>query len=237
VLFCTFIQSFFGVGILVFGTPILLSLGYGYFEVLGILCPSSLGVSLAQIILMRRGGAFPKISDINQSILGVVLGTALLSIFAVPIFIYFLTAVVMFFAGTLRLSKKIRHSVLKTIGFKSQYFYFFNAVFHGFSNLGGVLLVFKNSISISKKQEMLFNIACIYALYVTFQVIVLTISGNSKWFLEGLLIVPFSIFLNVFLGQNSFCLLSPKMLDAALGVFFISVGGVLIYKVVGLVIG
>ena len=108
VLFCTLIQSFFGVGILVFGTPILLSLGYNYFEVLGILCPSSLGVSLAQIILMRRSGTCPKISDINQSILGVVLGTALLSIFAVPIFIYLITAVVMFFAGALRVSSDFR---------------------------------------------------------------------------------------------------------------------------------
>ena len=48
VLSCAVIQNVFGVGILVFGTPILLSLGYDLLSALGILLPSSLFVSLVQ---------------------------------------------------------------------------------------------------------------------------------------------------------------------------------------------
>ena len=44
-----FIQSIFGVGLLVFGTPILLILNYDFFSILGILLPSSLIISLLQI--------------------------------------------------------------------------------------------------------------------------------------------------------------------------------------------
>ena len=231
-LLCTLVQSFFGVGILVFGTPVLLSMGYGYLEVLGILCPSSLGVSLVQII-MRRGAKFPKPSVVFQSISGVVIGATLLSMFPVPIFIYVITAIVMFFAGILRLSGELQRAVVKALEFKTPYFYFVNAVFHGFSNLGGVLLVFKNSIVTTDKNQKLMNTAFIYALYVIFQIIVLSISGNASLFFAGASIVPFSILLSIFLSRRSFSLLPPKNMDIALGIFFISVGGVLIYKTLG----
>ncbi|MDA8881820.1 hypothetical protein N9I90_03795 [Alphaproteobacteria bacterium] len=230
VLLCTLVQNVFGVGILVFGTPILLSMGYGYLEVLGILCPSSLGVSLVQIFMIRST-KFPKPSEVFQSISGVVIGTILLSMFAVPIFIYVITAIMMFFAGILRLSGDFQRAVVKALEFKAPYFYFLNAVFHGFSNLGGVLLVFKNSISTINKNQKLTTTAFIYALYVIFQIIVLSFSGNAELFLAGALIFPFSILLSIFLSGRPLALLSPKKMDAALGVFFISVGGVLIYKI------
>ena len=43
-------QSIFGVGILLFGTPTFLLLGYNYFETLNIILPWSLIISLLQII-------------------------------------------------------------------------------------------------------------------------------------------------------------------------------------------
>ena len=43
------IQSVFGVGLLLFGTPTLLILGYSYSETLWIVLPASLSISLAQI--------------------------------------------------------------------------------------------------------------------------------------------------------------------------------------------
>ena len=233
-LLCTLVQNVFGVGILVFGTPVLLSMGYGYLEVLGILCPSSLGVSLVQIIMIR-GAKFPKPSEVFQSISGVVIGATVLSMFAVPIFIYVITAIVMFFAGILRLSGEFQRAVVKALEFKTPYFYFVNAVFHGFSNLGGVLLVFKNSIVTTDKNQKLMNTAFIYALYVIFQIIVLSISGNANLFIAGASIVPFSVLLSIFLSRRSFSLLSPKNMDIALGVFFISVGGVLTYKTLSFV--
>lgn len=232
VLVCTLVQNFFGVGILVFGTPVLLSMGYGYLEVLGILCPSSLGVSLVQIVMMR-GAKFPKSKEIFQSISGVVIGATLLSMVAVPIYIYVVTAIAMFFAGILRLSNKFQLAVVNALEFKTPYFYFVNATFHGFSNLGGVLLVFKNSIATINKNQKLMNTAFIYALYVIFQIVVLSISGNAELFLAGASIVPFSVLLSIFLSRKSVSLLSPKNMDIALGIFFISVGGVLSYKILG----
>ena len=50
IVFISLLQSIFGVGILLFGTPILLSLGYGFTESLYTLLPLSLIVNLIQIV-------------------------------------------------------------------------------------------------------------------------------------------------------------------------------------------
>jgi len=44
------IQSIFGVGVLVFGTPLLLLLGYGFVDALGVLLPVSIAISALQIL-------------------------------------------------------------------------------------------------------------------------------------------------------------------------------------------
>ncbi|XOJ73429.1 hypothetical protein ABXT43_00795 [Candidatus Pelagibacter sp. Uisw_114] len=50
----TFFQSVFGVGLLVFGTPTFLLLGYEYLDVLNILLPLSTTVSLLQIFFSKK---------------------------------------------------------------------------------------------------------------------------------------------------------------------------------------
>ena len=44
------IQSIFGVGVLLFGTPLLLLFGYSFFECLLIVLPVSVSINIVQII-------------------------------------------------------------------------------------------------------------------------------------------------------------------------------------------
>ena len=50
VAFASFIQSIFGVGVLLLGTPLLILLGYNFFQALVVLLPISLLINLFQII-------------------------------------------------------------------------------------------------------------------------------------------------------------------------------------------
>ena len=54
ILILSVIQSVFGVGILLFGTPTFIYLGYDFFETLNLLIPCSLLVSLMQILLTKN---------------------------------------------------------------------------------------------------------------------------------------------------------------------------------------
>lgn len=50
IFFVALLQSIFGVGVLLVGTPVLMLAGYSYFEVLSLTLPTSLIISLSQVI-------------------------------------------------------------------------------------------------------------------------------------------------------------------------------------------
>ena len=228
---CTFVQGVFGVGILVFGTPILLALDYGYFDVLGILCPTSLGVSFFQIIKARQ------LFSLNLkikifSIFGVFTGSALLVIFAVPTSIYAIVAATMFFACLLRFKANFQAKVSKFLHSYSAVFYLTNSVFHGFSNMGGILLVLKNNLETRQQQQALSNTAVMYFIYVVCQIIVIVITGHSSTFFLGVLMSPIVVFLALIFLRIGMRILKQSLVNIALGVFFFSAGVVMSVKLI-----
>ena len=82
--FCVLIQSIYGVGLLVFGTPILLIWGLDFTKVLGLLLPSSVLRSIMQIIRKKS----PPIVETKMApvaIVGVIAGIIILFQKQVPI--------------------------------------------------------------------------------------------------------------------------------------------------------
>ena len=231
VIFCTLIQNIFGVGILVFGTPILLSLDYDLMTTLGILLPSSLLVSLIQISTIKNV-RFPTTNALVQSFCGVALGAFLLLYFSVPLSVYAVTAVAMLLAGSLRLNFKLRYRVYHFLTQPSLNFHLINGIFHGFSNLGGILLVLRNNLGNDAKNQSLMNTASVYLIYVLSQISVLCLLGNFEIFINGLMVLPFIGLLSFVLGDRPVTFLSAKFMDNALGVFFISVSVVLSHKII-----
>ena len=74
--FTSIIQSLFGVGVLVFGTPLLLILGLDFIQTLNILLPISLAINLFQFInntksldskLVKDFGYYRTTNNINNS--------------------------------------------------------------------------------------------------------------------------------------------------------------------------
>ena len=231
VIFCTVIQNIFGVGILVFGTPLLLSLNYDLMTTLGILLPSSLLVSLIQISTIKNA-RFPSTNAFIQSVCGVVLGAFLLFYFAVPLSVYVITAVAMLLAGGLRLNLVFRSRIYHFLSQPSLNFHFINGIFHGFSNLGGILLVLRNNLGHDSKNQSLMNTASIYLIYVLSQISVLCLLGDFEIFKNGLMVLPVVGLFSFVLGDRPITFLSAKFMDNALGVFFISVSAVLSYKII-----
>ena len=52
--FLVLVQSIFGIGLLLFGTPTFILLGYSYAETLSILLPNSILISLMQTIFTKK---------------------------------------------------------------------------------------------------------------------------------------------------------------------------------------
>ena len=139
-----FIQSIFGVGLLVFGTPILLILNYDFFSILGILLPSSLIISLLQINNILNVVKEEKKSFITAIIgisFGLLFNKLIINNYSLIILIFILTMT----ASILKTLPKYKVFQFKFLINYKNMFHLVNGVVHGVTNMGGILLpIFSN---------------------------------------------------------------------------------------------
>ncbi len=171
----SFIQSIFGVGVLLFGTPLLLLLGYDFIDAIFILLPISISINLIQIVKDYRSVDL----DFYKKIL----------IYTIPFVIVFLFLVTMvqinigLIVGIFLLTVAIKDyslTVNRFINFTMRYektYFSIMGIIHGLTNLGGSLLT---AIVHSKgytKHITRVTVAISYATFAAFQILTLLISG------------------------------------------------------------
>ena len=159
----TISQAIVGVGILLWGTPLLLFMGFGFSEVLCTLLPISITVSFLQfcpnlkkidLVLIKKFLIF--------SIPGLVLGLGLVLFYEVDL--RPLVALILLASAAIRINfveKKINN-------FKQKHdskFMFFLGIVHGISNLGGSLLMFRLSLEAYDKIIFRSTIAATYFIF------------------------------------------------------------------------
>jgi len=178
------IQSIFGTGVLLFGTPLLLLLGYSFQNALIILLPTSIMISLIQTI--------NNIKMIDYKFY------KKLFVYSIPAIVLFLFLInqnslkINFFVGLFLIFLSLKQKIVSINYFfknmmKFERLYLLTTgIIHGLTNLGGSLLsaiVFSKKISKESKRT---TIAVSYLTFAIFQIItiILTfdyISVISKW--------------------------------------------------------
>lgn len=132
------IQSLFGVGVLLFGTPILLLLGYEFVTVLTTLLPISLAINLAQVGWHRR--------QINKAFYKKVL---LLSVPFVILSLFLVTRTKISlgpFIGLFLIVVALKglwpavHKLIDALTRYERTYFIVMGIIHGLTNLGGSLL-------------------------------------------------------------------------------------------------
>ncbi|MGR9012160.1 MAG: TSUP family transporter [Gammaproteobacteria bacterium] len=132
------VQSIFGVGVLLFGTPLLLLLGYGFVDALGVLLPVSIAISALQVLRHYEdvdSGFFKNV--LFYSVPFVVL--LLLVVTSVKINISLVIGVVLIFVALESFSTAIEKALQSIVKYEKIYLMAMGLV-HGVSNLGGSML-------------------------------------------------------------------------------------------------
>ena len=191
----SFIQSIFGTGVLLFGTPILLLFGYDFQNLLIVLLPTSILINLFQLKGNSENISFKFYKK--------------LFIYSVPFIILLLYIVttsqikINLFVGLLIIFiclkehiSFINKSVKYIIKYENLYLIIMGII-HGITNLGGALL---STIIFSKKMtkiQMRSTIALCYLTFAVFQILTLillmdynhlTIIVNFYYWITGLII-------------------------------------------------
>ncbi len=182
VAFTSIIQSLFGVGVLVFGTPLLLIVGLGFVETLNILLPISMIINLFQfsknIISIDK-----KLSkDLLLIVLPLISVTLFLGIEFIKINLGLLVGLFLVLIGLLNF---FEITFLKFINEKI--YLSLMAVIHGLTNLGGALLVGLMSSKKFDKIKTRTNISFFYFSFASIQLITLWINDLFVFEIENLL--------------------------------------------------
>ena len=138
ILFLIVFQSIFGIGLLVFGTPTLMILGYQYSDILSVLLPISCSISLIQIINARKHDVKTfTIEFIKFSLPGIIIFLPIVILFITNFYLNFLIAFIMIVLSLISILKfKTNH--LKKL-FPIKLFYFSLAQFMVYQILVGDL--------------------------------------------------------------------------------------------------
>jgi hypothetical protein len=213
----TVVQSVFGVGLLVFGTPALLVLGLPFPVVLAYLLPCSLIISVLQV----RASGGPTLDPIRRQFLiysapTVVVGTVGTLLLGTSEHIGLVVGTMLVVTAVLRLVPLADASVSRFVTRRRPALLIALGLVHGMSNLGGGLLTAIVGASFRDKESVRRHIAFCYGLLASLQLLlVLTSSPAVDWRLwVSLPLIAAAVY--AVLGRKVFALASSAFYTHAL---------------------
>jgi len=222
------IQSIFGMGILVFGTPTLLLLGFEFSTVLALLLPSSVLISLTQVVtsgsiaLQRR-----EKQNIVICTLFVLGFLALILKLQLKINIDILVGGVLLFSALVRLSPAFRATVKKLLSKNERFFVALMGAVHGLTNMGGALLALYASSTREGKFEIRTAISRYYLAFGLIQLSTFAVLKFDALSIYGFIAAPLALFVYIVVGNLIFKKTSSFAYER-LVTFFIAAYGVIV---------
>ena len=172
-------QSVFGIGLLLIGTPTFLLLGYNFFDVLNILIPFSIIISLLQIMYSKETNLGFSKKMIIYCIPALILALYILIKNENNINIILLTSLTIIFFSLVNLSKFKDIVFKKDSDVKMNISLILLGIIHGFTNLGGSLLTLISANISNKKDLMRYNIASGYLILGIVQLLFINTFYNT----------------------------------------------------------
>jgi hypothetical protein len=212
------VQSLFGVGLLLFGTPIMLLMGYEYSEALLYLLPASAALSWSQVKDLRHeklDGGYRKLFFLiclPLLVTGMVIATKLDLKFEIKVFVTVMLMVAFIIRTNLNFRTRLQKLMKANLGIALGAM----GLIHGLSNMGGSILTPLVSSLYKDKNKLLAAISFDYAFMASLQLLIFITVMNSfdpKYFLTAIisLAVRYSIGKRVFLFTTE--KLYQKLLD------------------------
>ena len=172
------VQSLFGVGVLFLGTPLLLILGMDFMEILNMLLPVSLCLSIIQTVMGWRQIQWTTVRwfvwlSLPAAVLGTLLLKSIVGAAYLPIAIALYLGVV-----SLGFYFQISPNVIDWALKRDRLYVLLTGLIQGTANLGGPLLSTYVLAKYNDKLQARATTAVCYGLLLMVQMLTLSISGN-----------------------------------------------------------
>ncbi len=226
----TIIQSVFGVGVLLFGTPILLLLGYEFINALSVLLPVSIAINSLQFIkhYQHIDTVFYK-NVLLYTIPPVVIFLFLVS--AAKIHINFLVGAFLILVALKSYLPQFQSLLDRLVRFEKIYLFVMGGI-HGMTNLGGSLLTAIVHAKHYPKNTTRVTIAVCYATFALFQLMTLLLIG-AQWdlkFADLMSFMQLGVIIFLLTEETLYVAIDNEKYSKIFALFLLVSGGLLIFK-------
>ena len=233
-LFAVF-QSFFGVGLLVFGTPTLLLLDYTFAETLAALLPASLAVSFLQV---WRGGPGIERGFVLQFGIWCLLplSAALAALLALHVQVNFSLLVAFVLVGfvALRWFSALGERTRGWVSAHQKLWLLVMGVVHGFSNLGGGFLTILAAARFRDEARIRNVVAFCYLCFAAIQLCVLALLTSDEFSWIQFAYAATSAMVYLIIGRYIFRWASAPVFDRLFTTFMALYAALLVLQDLGI---
>ncbi len=220
VLFFSIFHSLFGMGLLIFGTPTLLLLGFPYEQILVILLPSSITIDLFQLYHNRQNVSHKTAYNFMLFCLPFMIICMSLYIYTkVKLNLEIAISFVLFFSLLIRIIPRFKKWMQQIIyKFQIPFLILMGSV-HGFTNLGGSLLSVFASSQHTRKEDIVACISFCYTIFATFQIGLLLVFKPYLFSYKTLLFCLISASVYLTIGKLIFASTSQHFYEKLFSMF------------------
>jgi uncharacterized membrane protein YfcA len=197
------VQSIFGVGLLLFGTPTLLLLGYPFEQVLALLLPCSIVVNLLQVSTSWKFVTLQR-DFINFCLPAVAVGLIVSLSLTQKLNFKIVIGLLLLITAILRSSNIFKYKLEVLFRKLTKISLFIIGAVHGLTNMGGGLLTIFISSLYRENQTLRANIAFGYLLMATCQIAVLIALRTEIFDLRILVLVTTASATYLLIGNRIF---------------------------------
>lgn len=225
------VQSLFGMGVLVFGTPTLLLMGYDFVSALTYLLPASFAISLLQVINKRSGRALISPHLYTLCLPGIGAGLWMVGATSIASWANLMIGVTLIFSAIVRFWDLSRGLISVILERHLGLFHLIMGLIHGLTNLGGALLAILATETQQEKEAIRLTIAHYYLAFSVIQLTLLaTVLGQWESLIGNLPLAAVSAVLYLGIGNRIFVRTSNPMYHNALTLFIAVYGVVVLLK-------
>lgn len=225
------VQSIFGMGVLIFGTPTLLLMGYDFITTLGFLLPASFAISLLQV----RAGKSKRV-EISRylyllSLPGIVIGLWLAEASTLASWTSILIGGTLLLSALVRTWSPSQKLFAVLLDRYSPIYHLVMGLTHGLTNLGGALLAILASHKSTEKEVIRMTVARYYLAFSAIQILFLVIvMGHHEILISNLPAAVISAAVYLLIGNRIFIRAGNPSYNIALTVFIAAYGLVVILR-------
>jgi hypothetical protein len=181
------VQSIFGMGVLIFGTPTLLLLGYDFVAAIAILVPASFAISLLQVATAGKHRVAVSPNLYLLCVPGIGVGLWVVQGSPLGSWINYLIGAVLLISAALRLWGRSHRWLSNALKKHAMAYHLIMGLTHGLTNLGGALLAILAASQHHEKSAIRYTVAHYYLAFGAIQIVLIaTLFGEAEALLKNL---------------------------------------------------